>query len=460
MSNSGSCRTALLVVIIAIIMGGLGFATGFATHSVLVAGEETPVAINITEDTVAPPEEAVDSHVAPAIDTPVPPIGASPSVTTAAAPSATTAPATATTVPAATIAIPPASGETFDLFWEAWDLIQRDYYGELSTDEEMTNGAIRGAINTLGDPFTAFIDPRVAEINREDDSGSFEGIGAYVTMRDGRLMIVSTFKNQPAAEAGVRRGDFVLQVDETPIENMSVYEAITLIRGPAGMPVRLTILREGEEPFEVEIVRARIDIPVVESEMREDGIAYVSLFDFSSDASDKLGDAIEELLEQDPKGLILDLRGNPGGWLNEAVEATGLFLPRKDVVLIERFNDGTDRTYETPDKPIAPDIPMVVLVDGGSASASEIVAGALQDHGRAVLLGETTFGKGSVQWPHELSNGAELRVTGARWFTPNDRAIHGEGLDPDIEIELTFEDLEADLDPQLLRAVEYLLTGE
>jgi carboxyl-terminal processing protease len=362
--------------------------------------------------------------------------------------------------PVPTIAIPPASGTTFDLFWEAWELIQRDYYGQLPTEEEMTYGAIRGAVNTLDDPFTAFIEPKVAEINREDDTGTFEGIGAYVTMEDGRLMIVSTFKGQPAEQAGLRRNDIVLEVDDTVIENMSIYEAINLIRGPAGTSVRLLILRQGEEPFEVEITRASIEIPVVEYEMRDDGIAYVQLLDFSTDASEKLSDALDELLDQDPKGLVFDLRGNPGGWLNEAVLTTGLFVPRDTVALLERFKDGTERPYTTPNRPVTTDLPMVILVDGGSASASEIVAGALQDYDRGVLLGEQTFGKGSVQWPHELSNGAELRVTVARWFTPDDRAIHGEGLAPDIVVEMTVEDIEAERDPQLDRAVEYLLVGE
>jgi carboxyl-terminal processing protease len=252
----------------------------------------------------------------------------------------------------------------------------------------------------------------------------------------------------------------VLKVDDTPIENMSIYEAISLIRGPAGTSVRLTILREGEEPFEVEITRARIDIPVVESQLREDGIAYVSLYDFSSDASTKLADAIQGLLAQNPKGLILDLRGNPGGFLNEAVLTTGLFLPKDQVVVSERYKNAPPQVIRNPIEPVAPDIPMVVLVDGGSASASEIVAGALQDDGRAVLVGEKTFGKGSVQLRYELSNGSELRVTIARWFTPNGRAIHGEGLEPDIAVAITQQDLDAELDPQLDRAVEYLLTGK
>ncbi len=437
MSNSVGCKIAITAVIVAIIMGGLGFATGFLTHTVIVAARTPEPQIVFVPVTATPTPDLLAPVITPTLALPEP------------------TPLSSPTPPS-----PGGENASFDLFWEVWDLIQEEYYGNLPDNEKMTYGAIRGALNTLDDPFTGFLEPKVAAINREDDSGSFEGIGAYVTMREGRLVIVNTFKDQPAEKAGLQRDDIVLKVDDTPIENMSIYEAITLIRGPAGTQVRLTILRGGEETFEVTITRARIDIPVVEAEMREDGIAYVSLFEFSSDSSAKLEDAIRQLLAQKPKGLILDLRGNPGGWLNEAVLTAGLFLPRNDLVLIERFKDGTQQPYRTTRKPVAPDIPLVVLVDGGSASASEIVAGALQDHGRALLIGEKTFGKGSVQFAHELSNGAELRVTVARWFTPNDRAIHGQGLEPDISVEITQKDVEANLDPQLDRAVEYLLTGK
>jgi len=441
MSGSNGCKILVTALVVAVIMGGLGFVSGFLTHTVLVADVRTGVEVAPTplEEAMVPLPEPTDGSVENELQQPEP---------------------TAEPEPAPTIPIPTSTGAEFDLFWEAWDLIQRDYYGDLPTEQDLVYGAIRGAVETLDDPFTAFIEPEVAAINREDDTGSFEGIGAYVSMEDGYLRIVSTFKGQPAEAAGLQRGDIVLEVDDTPIENMSVYEAIALIRGPSGTEVRLTILRADQEPFEVEIVRASIDIPVVEYEMRPDGLAYVSLTEFSSDASAKLEAALEELLEQDPEGLILDLRGNPGGWLNEAVLTTGLFLPQNSLVLIERFKDQTERPYFSSNVPVSTDVPMVVLVDGGSASASEILAGALQDAGRAVLVGETTFGKGSVQWPHELSNGAELRVTVARWFTPDDRAIHGEGLEPDITVELTNEDLEAERDPQLERAVEYLLNGQ
>ena len=449
---SNGCKVAITAAIVAVIMGSLGFAAGFLTHTVLVADvpaiASTAVVQVIPANTATLQEQLLPTTTSLPTATPLPSGAAAPPT---AGPSST---------PPPTVAIPEERGAAFDLFWETWDLIQQQYYGELPSEEELTYGAIRGALSTLDDPFTGFLDPDTAALIRETSSGTYEGVGATITMNGGVLEIVNTLKGQPAEKAGLRRGDIVLQVDDTPIENMSLYEAVALIRGPAGTPVRLTILREGEEPFEVEIVRARMDTVVVESEMRDDGIAYVSLFDFSTDATVKLGEAIDELLAQDPKGLILDLRSNPGGWLNEAIDTAGLFLPQGKTVLIERTKDGAERTWETAEQPIAPDIPLVVLVDGASASASEIVAGALQDYGRAVLIGETTFGKGSVQRPNELSNGAELRVTIARWFSPNDRAIHGEGLEPDIAVEYTEEDFEAERDPQLDRAIEYLLTGQ
>jgi carboxyl-terminal processing protease len=444
MSDSTGCKVLATALIVAIIMGGLGFASGYLVYAVQDAATEDPIATVVVEITSAPDSDAA---LPSASETP-----------TEAAPE----PTAETELPP-TVEIPEPTGATFDLFWEAWDLIQQDFYGELPTEEEMTYGAIRGATMALDDPYTAFIDPAAAEHRRQTEGGSYQGIGALVSMEDGILIIVEPFEGGPADMAGLMPDDIVLQVDDTPIENMSIYEAIALILGPAGTEVHLTIVREGGEPFEVTIVRDQIDIPIVESEMLPEGIGYVSMFDFSADSTAKLAAAIEDLQAQGATALILDLRGNPGGYLNEAVLTAGLFLPQDNVVLIERTNEDevvlTPADYRAPE-PIAADIPMVVLVNGGSASASEIVAGALQDYGRAALIGEQTFGKGSVQLVHQLSNGAELRVTKARWFTPNDNAIHGEGLTPDIVVELTAEDAEAELDPQLDRAVEFLLTGE
>jgi len=456
MSNASWPKVLVTALVVALIMGGLGFTAGFLTRPLMVG--EAPAATPAVIVSAVMESRSDDSSrsVAERTATPVP-------LEPTLAPTLTPVP-TETPIPPlpspTTPVTPSVDSQAFALFSEAWRLIQRDYYGEIPPDEEVVNSAIRGALNALGDPFTGYIEPKAAAINREDNSGSFEGIGAFVSMEEGQLMIVEPIKGQPAEAAGLRKGDIVLQAGDTPIENMSIYEAITYIRGPAGTQVRLKILRVGQDPFEVTITRARVEIQLVDSTMREDGVAYVSLTEFSDDASAKLGSAIEGLLLENPKGLILDLRGNPGGWLNEAVLVAGLFLPRDAVVLIERSKDGSERLYTTPASPIAPDIPLVVLVDGGSASASEIVAGALQDYKRAVLIGELTFGKGSVQWPEELSNGAELRVTVARWFTPNDRAIHGKGLEPDIAVEVTAEDVEAGRDPQLERAAVYLLSGQ
>ncbi|MCP4537470.1 MAG: S41 family peptidase [Chloroflexi bacterium] len=381
-------------------------------------------------------------------------------------PGETQAPAEATLLPTP-IPIPTptnAEEEAFQLFWEVWDLVQRDFYGELPNMQEVTYAAIQGVLNTLGDQYTAFIEPQAASIIAEDATGEFEGIGAFVNIDEtGALEIVGVFQDGPAEQAGVLDGDRVLKVDEISIVGMSLYEAINLIRGPADTDVILLIRREGvSELFEIIVTRARLEIPTIEVEMRDDDIGYIRLFEFNSTASELVEEGLEELLIQEPKGIVFDLRGNPGGWLDQAVKVTDLFLADGTVV-IERWSDGREQSLPNGGArsgDVGEEIPLVVLVDRGSASASEIVAGALQDLDRAVLIGELTFGKGSVQRPFTLSDGSELRVTIARWFTPNDRAIHGEGLEPDIEVLIPEEGVEPDEDPQLERAVEYLLTGE
>jgi carboxyl-terminal processing protease len=352
--------------------------------------------------------------------------------------------------------------ETFQLFWEVWDLVQRNFYGDLPDMQQLTYAAIRGMLDTLEDEYTAFIEPNVAAIISEDATGEFEGIGAFVGMDDeGKVVeIVEPFEGGPADQAGIRAGDRILAVDDASIVGVTLYEAIGKIRGPEGTEVTLLIEREGvPEPFEVTVIRARLEIAITEVEMRDDGIGYIRLFEFSATASERMEDGLEELLEQDPRAIIFDLRGNPGGWLDQAVDVADLFLD-DGVILIERWSDGRERSFEAGPGDVGEAVPLVVLVDRGSASASEIVAGALQDRERAILIGELTFGKGSVQRPFTLSDGSELRVTAALWFTPNDRAIHMEGLTPDIEVPWPEEDVGPEEDPQLERAVEYILTGE
>jgi carboxyl-terminal processing protease len=375
-------------------------------------------------------------------------------------PTATPVP-TATPTPRESGAEPPSQdSELFGVFWEAWDILEQNFYGELPEEEELPYAAIQGVIASTGDPYTAFLDPVQAEVFRTDLQGGFEGIGATVRLTpEGRFLIVQPIPGWPAIEAGLRAGDIVLAVDGTELVGMSLYEAITLIRGPAGTTVTLLVQREEvDEPFEIEIVRARIELPVVESRMLEGNVGYVRLHDFGETAGRELEDALEELNANELDGLIFDLRGNGGGYLAISVQVTSQFVD-EGPILIERFRDGQVRRYPAEPGGLALDVPLVVLVDGSSASASEIAAGAIQDTGRGVLIGTTTLGKGSVQTVHELSDGSELRVTIARWFTPNDRAIHGVGLEPNIEVELTEQDILDDSDPQLDRAIEYLTEG-
>ncbi|HUT18171.1 MAG TPA: S41 family peptidase [Anaerolineae bacterium] len=374
-------------------------------------------------------------------------------------PTATPAPMP-TALPTPTRAVTEDQAKPFDIFWEAWEILRDQFYGELPTESELPYAAIEGVIASTGDPYTAFLDPVRAEIVRTDLSGSFEGIGATVRKRpDGRLEIVQPLPDHPAIEAGLRAADIVLSVDGTDLEGMNIYEAISLIRGPAGTVVRLLVQREGiDEPFEIGVIRARIEVPVVESRMLADDLAYLRLNEFGQTAIEEVEQALRALLDENPRGLILDLRGNPGGYLTTAIEVSSEFVA-EGPILIERFRDETERAYDPVAGGLALDIPLVVLVDGGSASASEIVAGAIQDSARGILVGTTTLGKGSVQLVNTLSDGSQLRVTTASWFTPAGRAIHGEGLTPDIEVEVTEADIEADRDPQLERAIEYLREG-
>ncbi len=349
----------------------------------------------------------------------------------------------------------------FDIVQEVLNILVPDFYGELPDAKTLAYGAIHGMLLTLDDPYTSFVEPEIAAILNEDASGEFEGIGATVRMReDGYLEIVRPLPGHPAESAGLLVGDLILGVDGESIVGMGLYEALGLIRGPADSEVVLEIARpeEGEDTFTVTITRARIALPIVEYEMLADNIAYVRLTEFDNTASDKVKAALEELQAQNPQGLIFDLRDNPGGYLREAIKVSDLFLD-EGLIAIERDSDDNEQRFYSYDGDVGEDILMVVLVNGGSASASEIVAGALQDRQRALLIGETTVGKGSVQLPHNLSDGSQFRVTIAHWFTPEEQDIHGNGLTPNIEAPHP-TDTPVDQDPQRERAIEYLLQGQ
>jgi len=345
----------------------------------------------------------------------------------------------------------------FATFWEAWQFINEEFYGDIPTDEERMYGAIRGMVNSLGDQHTAFIDPVRSAINNENMGGSFEGIGASIRLNEnGQLEIADPFPDRPAFLAGLRPGDLILQVDGESTDGLGLYDAVLKIRGPADSAVVLTIYREGElEAREVEIVRAKIEIEVVTGELLEGNIAHIRLTQFSNGASDKILAEWQSLRQQGATKMVLDLRSNPGGLLSEAVDVSSLFV--EGTIVIERFKGAEEKLFTSADSHHeALNIPLVVLVNGGSASASEIVAGAVQDKEQGTIIGQQTFGKGSVQIPHRLKDGSELRVTIAEWLTPKARQIHQEGVTPDVTVEMTFEQFEQGLDPQLDKAVEYL----
>lgn len=340
--------------------------------------------------------------------------------------------------------------------------LREQYYGDIPASDILTDGAIRGMVSALGDPYTQYIAPQYARILEEDMSGKFQGIGA--TLRQipgGGVQIVRTFDNSPARKAGVEAGDLIEAVNGDKITGLNTSEVAAIIRGPKGTDVTLTLRRADQpKPFDITITRAEIVIPLVTSEMLADGkVAYISLFDFSANASTQLKTTLSDLLAQNPQGLILDLRDNPGGFLNQAVQVGDIFL-KDGVFVIEKDSNGNVRRDRTSNSGIAQDIPLVVLVNGASASASEIVAGAIQDLKRGTVIGETTFGKGSVQSPQSLSNGGQLRITIQKWYTPNDRSIDGKGVTPDYVVARTTQDEQAERDPQRDAAVEFLLTGK
>ncbi|MFN2190704.1 MAG: S41 family peptidase, partial [Candidatus Promineifilaceae bacterium] len=344
-----------------------------------------------------------------------------------------------------------------DLLIEVWEIINREFDGILPTTDEITYEAINGSIDLLDDQYSRFLPPDVAERARIQIQGGYEGIGAYVDLtEDGDLLIVRPIDGQPADEAGVRGGDVVTEVDGEVINGMTLAEIVALVTGPRGTDVTLTLYRSStDEILEFTITRQRIEFPIVISRMLDEDIGYVRLTSFSVGAQEQLGSAIEELLKSEPIGLILDLRDNPGGLLAESIEVSDLFLP-EGVVAYQRDNKGNEKVFESADGDLAEGIALVILVNEGSASASEIVAGAVHDQGRGVLIGENTLGKGSVQQSYTLSDGSELRVTVAKWYTPNNVTIGGEGIAPDIQVN-TPEDLGTEDDIQLNRAIEFLL---
>lgn len=347
---------------------------------------------------------------------------------------------------------------TFIPFWKAWDIVHAYYVDQPLDDTKLMEGAINGMMESLGDPHSSYMDPDQFKQMNADLGGEYEGIGAWVDVTGDYLTIISPMTGSPAEKAGVKPGDQIIAVNGEDMTGIDGNLVLKRVLGPAGTDVTLTILRSGvSEPFDVTITRATITVPSVEGKMLDDGIAYVQLTTFGLDTAKDLHNILEDLLAQNPKGLILDLRYNGGGYLDTAVSVVSEFLD-DGVALYEVYGDGTRDTYTIRRGGIATEIPLVVLVNEGTASASEITAGAIQDYGRGTLVGVTTFGKGSVQTMTPLGEGeGAVRVTIARWITPKERQINGIGLTPDEVVEITDEDVTAERDPQLERAIEILL---
>lgn len=345
----------------------------------------------------------------------------------------------------------------FKPFWEAWELVHNQYVDQPVDDVALMQGAIRGMLASLGDQHTSYMDPQEFTDANAGLEGTYEGIGAYVDTSGEYLTIISPIKNSPAEAAGLRPGDRIIAIDGEDMTGIQPELARRRVLGPAGSVVELTVSRGDEpEPLIFEITRAQIVVASVEHEMFENGIGYIKLNTFGDTTSDELRNALEEIMANKPRGLVLDMRNNGGGYLQTAVEVASQFIP-EGVVLIERYGDGREDTYDARSGGLATDIPLVVLVNQGTASASEIVAGAIQDYERGKLVGMTTFGKGSVQiWNPLSDNQGAVRVTIAKWLTPLERTIHEVGLAPDFEVDLTEEDFEAERDPQLDKAIEVL----
>jgi len=342
------------------------------------------------------------------------------------------------------------------LLWEAWYEIEENYVDPNFDYQKMVYGAISGMIGSLDDPYTTFFDPEEAKSFLEDVSGKFEGIGAEIGIRDDQLQVVAPIEGTPAEKAGLRPGDKIIKIDDTVAVDITIEEAVTLIRGDRGTEVTLTIMRSGwDSTKEFKIKRAIIIVPSIKMELLEDNIAYIKLYHFSENSDRDFSKAALDILNSSAKKIILDLRSNPGGYLERAQDIAGWFLERDKVVVIEDFGAKRDKEYYLANgNSKFTDYPVVVLINEGSASASEILAATLRDNRNIQLIGETSFGKGSVQTLHNLTDGSSLKITIAKWLTPNGNLIADKGLDPDINVEITEDDWTNERDPQLDKLLE------
>ncbi|MFA6273426.1 MAG: S41 family peptidase [Candidatus Paceibacterota bacterium] len=364
----------------------------------------------------------------------------------------------------------------FASFWQAWNVINEKFVtaATSTTDQEKVYGAIEGLAKSLGDPYTVFFPPEENKAFETEISGKFEGVGMELGIKDNILSVVAPLKDTPAFRAGIKSGDKIIKINDTLSADMSIEAAVKMIRGPRGTPVTLTIAREGKnEPLEIKIVRDVINIPTIDTEIKKivasadgDGttnpwqneVYVIKLYNFTGNSVNLFREALRGFIASGTHKLVLDLRGNPGGYLDAAVDMASWFLPAGKVVVSEEYAVGTEPTiHRSRGYNIFNDsLKMIILVNEGSASASEILAGALREHNIAKLVGAKTFGKGSVQELVKITPDTSLKLTIARWLTPLGHSISEEGLAPDYEVKITAKDVEAKRDPQMDKAVEIL----
>lgn len=342
----------------------------------------------------------------------------------------------------------------FSIFWDAWQVLEDKYTLAPLDYKKMVYGAVSGMVNSLDDPYTVFMSPDENSMFNQDMKGSFGGVGTEIGFRDGFLTVIAPLKGSPAEKAGILSGDKIVKVDDKEIIGMNIDEAVLLIRGEKGTKVKLTIVREGDKDFrEIEVVRDVIVVNTVDWKMMEGKIAYISINQFKEDTGVEFDNKISEILSEEPKGIILDLRNNPGGYLNVSINIASRFIDKGKAVVIQEEKGNKDE-YKAVGGKRFENIPVVVLVNEGSASASEILAGALRDNNNVKLVGKKTFGKGLVQEMEKLKDGSAIKVTIAKWLTPNGVDINHDGIHPDFEVNITEEDFKAGKDPQLDKAME------